>query len=289
LLRVFDAGAQIIGPIVRAGSDMYTLDITATAIFRDRLNPTNKTVFRRTGEAVVVKGQAVSAFSVQGLIDMEWMADGSVQNSVVALDKQGFLVTYSPVFTPAAAKKLPGTDMWVNPVALTVWRERLYILDPGASQIWRYISIGDAYPNPPEPYFQREQPDLSMAVDMAIDGPGNVYVLFADGSMKKYQAGTEQIFGYSGMPEDGLKSASRMYLDADSSLPAMYIVDPRDQAVYQMTLGGKFLFRLKSAEPGLFRSLSSVFVDADDVYVTAGSSMYLFSIADLRTVAPGSP
>lgn len=289
LLRSFDAGAQLIGPIVRAGSDLYTLDTTATAIYRDRLNPSSKTVFRRTGEAVVVKGQAVSAFSVQGLIDMEWMADGSVQNSIVALDRQGILVTYSPVFTPAAAKKLPGADLWVTPVAMTVWRERLYVLDPGASQIWRYISIGDAYPNPPEPYFQREQPDLGMAVDMAIDGPGNVYVLFADGSMKKFQAGTEQIFSYSGMPEDGLKSASRMYLDADSSLPAIYVLDPRDQAVYHMTLGGKFLFRLKSAEPGLFRNLSGVFVSVDDVYVAAGSTIYLFSIADLRTVAPGSP
>lgn len=288
LLRVFEAGAKLVGPYIQAQSDLYTLDVTNSAIWRDRLNPNNKTVFKKDSEAAVLKGQGVSAFSVSQLIDMKWMADGSVQNAITALDKNGILVTYSPVFPPAAAKKLPGADLWVDPIGMTVWRSRLYLLDPAANQIWRYTPIGDVYPNPPDPYFDQAT-DLSGAVDMAIDRRGSVYILFADGTLKKYNAGAEQLFTFTGMPEDGLRSAVRLYLDEESTLPALYIVDPRDQAIYQVTLAGKFLFRLKSTDPAMFRGLTSVFVDNDDLYIAAGSALYYLNIGDLKQLAATNP
>jgi hypothetical protein len=288
-LRTFDGAPDLRAVVVRAQTDLYTLDIANAAIWHDRLNPTDKSVFRRSSAAVVVRGQAVNAFSVRSLIDMAWMADGSSKNRVVALDSQGILVTYSPVFAPATATRLAGVEQWVDPVAMTVWRDRLYVLDVGANQIWRYTPVGASYPTPPDPYFE-EPIDLSQAVDMGIDAtPGNVYILFADGKVRKFLAGREQPFDFAGMPEDGLKAGGMLYLDADAIFPAMYIVDPRDQAIYQLTLRGQFQRRFKARETATFRNLTSVYVDGDDVYATTTTSVYYFSIADVRLGAPATP
>lgn len=285
-LRGFDGTVSLKGVVVRAQTDMYTLDLANSAIWHDRLNPNDKSIVRRSSAAVVVKGQAVSSFSVRDLVDMAWMADGSSKNRIVALDSQGILVTYSPVFAPATAVRLTGVEQWVKPVAMTVWRDRLYVLDVGANQIWRYTPVGASYPNQPDAYFETS-PDLTNAVDLAIDStPGNVYILFSDGTIKKYLGGTEQPFAYGGMPEDSLKEGAKMYLDADSTFPALYIVDPRDFAIYQVTLRGQFQHRFKASDTQAFRNLTSVFVDGDDVYVTTSTMLYYFSMADVRLSAP---
>ena len=77
-----------------------------------------------------------------------------------------------------------------------------------------------------------------------------------------------------------------MYLDADSTFPALYIVDPRDFAIYQFTLRGQFQHRFKANDTQAFRNLTSVFVDGDDVYVTTSTMLYYFSMADVRLSAP---
>jgi hypothetical protein len=287
-LRTFEGDTGLRGVVVRAQTDLYTLDVTNSALWHDRLNPNDKSVFRRSTGAVVVQGQAVGAFSVRELIDMAWMADGSSKNRIVALDSQGILVTYSPVFAPATATRLAGVEQWVKPAAITVWRDRLYVLDVGANQIWRYTPVGGSYPNPPDAYFD-EPLDLSQAVDMGIDStPGNVYILFADGKLKKYLAGREQPFDFGGLPEDGLKAGGSLYIDADAIFPAIYLTDPRDQAIYQVTLRGQFQRRFKARETTTFRKLSNVYIDGEDVYATTASTVYYFSIADLRTSAPAS-
>jgi hypothetical protein len=285
-LRGFDGAVSLKSVVIRAQTDMYTLDVANAAIWHDRLNPNDKSVVRRSSAAVVVKGQAVSSFSVRNLVDMAWMADGSSKNRIVALDSQGILVTYSPVFAPATAVRLTGVEQWSNPIAMTVWRDRLYVLDIGANQIWRYTPVGSSYPNQPDAYFETA-PDLSNAIDLAIDStPGNVYVLFANGAIKKYLGGVEQPFSYTGLPEDSLKEGAMMYLDADSTFPAIYVVDPRDLAIYQFTLRGQFQHRFKAADTQAFRNLTSVYVDGDDVYLTTSATMYYFSMADVRLSAP---
>jgi hypothetical protein len=76
-----------------------------------------------------------------------------------------------------------------------------------------------------------------------------------------------------------------LYLDNDSALPALYITDPLDNSIYQVTLAGTFQHRFKSSDPNAFRALSGVFVDRDNVYVVSGSLLYYFSIGD----ATGTP
>ncbi len=292
VLRNFAEGAKLIGPVLQGGTTMYTLDLKTSAIYRDTLNPNATSVAARASQPVVQQGQAVGSHTVTKLIDMIWMPEGGVPrgaNVLAALDPTGLLVTYSPTFAPATSETLPGVDQWLKPVAITSWQGRFYVLDVGANQIWRYQPSGESYPNEPEPYFASDfRPDLKNAISLAIDSTGNVFILFADGTMKKYNGGTEQPFSFNGLPDGSLKSASAMFLDDESNLPAIYITDPLDQSVYQVTLAGTFRYRFRSADPTAFRQLSGIFVDQDRVFVASGSLVYTFTLNDTTgTPTPG--
>ncbi len=290
-LRSFSEGAKLVSPVIRGGTDMYTLDLNTSAIYRDTLNQNANGVLTRGVQPVVQQGQAVGARSVRTLVDIVWMAEGGIQraNVLAALDTQGILITYSPTFAPATSQALPGSERWVKPVAMTTWQRRLYVLDAGANQIWRYLAEGYSYPNPPEEYFTDAQPNLKNAVDFDIDSVGNVFILFSDGTLRKYNSGTEQPFKFDGLPDGSLKSANSMYLDSGAPLPAIYITDPLDQSIYEVTLSGRFSHRYKSADPSAFRNLSGVFVDQGHFYVAAGSLIYYFSVSDLASTPTPAP
>ncbi|MEP7288044.1 MAG: hypothetical protein ABI947_20005 [Chloroflexota bacterium] len=288
-IRSFSDSAKLRGPIIQGGTSMYTLEIKSSAISRDTLNQTSNMVAARSAQPVVQKSQAVGSRSVQQLIDIVWMPEGGIPraNVLAALDTQGLLITYSPTFAPATSQSLPGSDLWVNPVAIATWQGRFYILDAGANQIWRYLPTGITYPDAPEEYFAAtSKPDLKDAVDFAIDGSGNIFVLFSNGTLKRFNGGAEQPFSFNGLPDGSLKSANAMYLDNDSTLPAIYITDPLDQSVYQVTLAGTFRFRFRATDNAAFRQLTGVYVDQNRVYVASGSLIYTFTMEDKPDATP---
>ncbi|MHB8628488.1 MAG: NHL repeat-containing protein [Aggregatilineales bacterium] len=288
-LRTFGLNAQLGPVLVQGGADVYTLDLKNSAIYRDTLRaPSPDVIGTRSTQPIVENGSAVSGLSVKQLVAMIWMDEGGIRTShaLVALDTQGFLVTYSPTFAPALSQPLPGAEGFKTPAAIRTWQDRLYILDPGANQIWRYLPSGTTYPNPPEQYFTVDyQRNLTKAIDFAIDEKGNVYVLFADGTIKEFNGGAEQPFALTGVPDTKLKSGGALYLDSSSPLSALYVTDPVDQSVYEFTLAGIFQARYRASEPLAFAHLSGVFAQGNNVYVTSGNTLYYFNTT--ANFAPG--
>lgn len=288
-LRTFGLNAQLGPVLVQGGADVYTLDLKNSAIYRDTLRaPSPDVIGTRSTQPIVENGSAVSGLSVKQLVAMIWMDEGGIRTShaLVALDTQGFLVTYSPTFAPALSQPLPGSESWKTPVAIRTWQDRLYILDPGANQIWRYLPDGTTYPNPPEQYFTVDyQRNLTKAIDFAIDEKGNVYVLFADGTIKEFNAGAEQPFTLGNLPDGSLHSGGSMYLDSSSPLSALYITDLADQSVYEFTLAGVFQARYRATDSQAFAHLSGVFAQGNNVYVTSGDTLYYFNTT--ATPTPG--
>jgi hypothetical protein len=80
-----------------------------------------------------------------------------------------------------------------------------------------------------------------------------------------------------------------MFLDNDAALPALYIADPVDNSIYEMTLAGTFQHRFRAADDNAFRSLSGLYVDRDRVYVASGAALYTFSISDMSATATPRP
>ncbi len=288
-LRTFGLNAQLGPVLVQGGADVYTLDLKNSAVYRDTLRaPLPDVIGTRSTQPIVENGSAVSGLSVKQLVAMIWMDEGGIRTShaLVALDTQGFLVTYSPTFAPALSQPLPGAEGFKMPAAIRTWQDRLYVLDPGANQIWRYLPSGTTYPNPPEQYFTVDyQRNLAKAIDFAIDEKGNVYVLFADGTLKEFNGGAEQPFALTGVPDTKLKSGGALYLDSSSPLSALYVTDPVDQSVYEFTLAGVFQARYRAGDPLAFAHLSGVFAQGNNVYVTSGNTLYYFNTT--TNLAPG--
>ncbi len=280
LLRRYDSGASVRGPILRNGVDLYTLDVTRSTLYRDSLNDAG-TALNRQSQVLVQRGSAVGEYVVRSLVDIAWLSEGGARgNALLALDSRGLLVTYQPTFPPATAQALIGADRWVRPVSIETWQGRLYILDPPANQIWRYQPTAGEYPAAPEEYFVGDNhPNLTHAVDMAIDQSGNVFVLRDDGAVLKFYSGEEQLFQFSNLPGGGvgaLGSASGLVLDMGLISPGFYVLDARNLTIHETTVGGTFIRSYRAPDDTSFRDLSGLAVDsrAEGLYIAAREALY---------------
>jgi hypothetical protein len=284
-LRTFPANADMGSILVQGGTDLYTLDRTTNGIFRDTLRQPDQIAGTRGQTPIVQAGSPVGGYTISRLIALIWVDEGGIRNShaLVGLDAQGFLVTYSPAFPPAQAQALPGSERWKKPVAMHIWQEKLYLLDPTANQIWRYVPSGTTYPNPPTEYFDQElNRNLAEAVDFAIDERGSVYVLFRNGTMKKFNSGSEQNFILNGIPEGGMRAPNAMVIDNTDSLSTIYVTDPVDQSIFEFTLAGTFQNRFRPTDPAAFKRLSSIYVSGKKAYVTDGNVLYYVDLTPVN-------
>jgi len=278
-LRRFQPGADLRGPVLQGGVELYTLDVQRSTIYRDLLTDEGNALIRE-GEVLVQRGSAVGEFVIRDLVDIAWLTEGgaSRRSVLIGLDRRGVLLSYSPTFPPATAQALVGADRWIRPTAIATWQGRLYILDPVANQIWRYQPSGGAYPGAPEEYFAGEsRPDLSNAVDLAIH-EGDVYVLFADGSMQKFTAGQGGFFQFVNLPSGfgTLGSANAMYLDTGLISPGFYVLDAATLTIYETTLAGTFIRAYREPEGASFRDITGLAVDdsAQNIYLAARNTLY---------------
>lgn len=293
LLREFPAGVDLTGPVVGGGGvDLYTLDRANSVIYHDTVDTsTGDRLTTRDSDPIIRRNQAIGAFVVGDLFDIEWLVSGGTpyDNVLIALDRSGVLVSYSPTFF-ASAQQLVIEGRWQNPVAIAIFRGNLYVLDTGANQVWRYTppSGERLYNNAPEEYFNDNWlPDLSHAVDFGIsDNEGAIYILFDDGEIHKYRRNVqgvveEQPFNYQQRPAGAISSGRALFVDNDPASRQLYIVDAADETIYETLLGGKFQHGYRPHNmTDAFRNLSGFYADSvvrNNMYVVAGNRLYHFA------------
>ena len=271
---------------VLQGDDLYVLDDGNDQVYRLTMN-TEGTDLASQSARVPIPGMrrqgVVNQFTVGDIFDIAWTDDGSgvSQGSVItALDRNGVLVDCPPTFLQNCNAQQLNTDTWNQPVAMQFWEGRLYILDPSANQIWRYVPSGGAYPNPPIEYFVGEgRPDLRTAVDFAIDTPGSVYILLADGSVLRYNGGTPEPFTLDAFPsEQSMRSAVSMFLNTNPIAQNIYFVDREDRTIYETTQRGTFVNSYRADDESLFDGISFALEDATKriIYVLSGDWVLAF-------------
>lgn len=286
-LREFGENADLRGPIISANTvDLYTLDKARGAVYHDTMDSSGTNIIQERDIAVIQRGMRVREFTVANLVDIEWIGnDGGadLDNALAALDENGLLITYNPTFPPATGIQLVKPPTWNRPIAIALWRQNFYVLDAGANQIWRYEPVDGQYSEQPSEYFVgSERPNLTGAVDFAIDDQGSIYILFGNGSLEKYRGGQLETFDWFNAPVDGFTNGRALFIDNNPISYSLYVVDRVHQGVYKVSFGGEVNDGYKPANQlNAFDNLTGVAVDSSRgyarMYVLSGNSLYLIS------------
>jgi hypothetical protein len=270
---------------VLRGEDLYVLDNGNDQVYRITLTEDGRSMVANTRQPIATmrRGAAVGAFTLGDILDITWAESGSglsQGNVLLALDRSGVLVEYSPTFLARGVQKLLGTEQWHNPIRLSMWQGRLYLLDPGADQIWRYDPSGGVFPGAPIEYFTGTQrPTLANAVDFGIDDSGRVYILFQDGVIAMFRSGEELRFGFAGFPPNqSIESAESMFLNTNPVSPGIYVTDRVNRTVFETSMAGTFISSYRAFDESNFDLLADVVADETKrmVYVLSGNSILAF-------------
>jgi hypothetical protein len=222
--------------------------------------------------------------TVSGAVVGELLAIGYNQDAdaLYALDANGALIQCRRAQMQACELQfLLNYEAWVSPIAIRFFSDRLYILDPGANQIWRYDSSGNGVYSARTPglYFDGQNlGNVTRAVDFAIDSPpsGNIYALLADGTMLMYNSGEPQEFRYAGFPEgQSLNSAQALVLDESPTVRAFFVANRDGAIIHEVGMGGSFRTGYKVFDDALFATLSGVASNPtrEVLYVTSGNAL----------------
>ncbi len=262
------------------GDDIYVLDDRNDVVYRATLSADGRSIVAQQQVPRMRRGAAAGQYTVGDIFDITWAEDGSglsQGNVLISVDRSGLVVEYSPTFLSQGVQSLLGTETWVTPNTVVVWQGRLYILDPGANQIWRYDPSGESFPNAPREYFTgANRYDLAGAIDFGIDDNGRVYILFADGSLQVFRTSEAVSFGFAGFPSDEPpSSATAMYLNTNPVSPGIYLIDRTTRTVFETSLAGTFGASYRNFDEDMFAGLSDVVADETKriIYVLSGNSI----------------
>lgn len=174
---------------------------------------------------------------------------------------------------------------WMSGVAIDAYLRYLYLLSPENNQIYKYERLGNRYSTPVE---YNVNGVLTGALDMAIDGA--VYVLKEDAtarSIMKLFRGESQNFVIRSLPDEALKTVSKIYKVADRNL---YLLDSVNRRVLVVSDGGATgeatyirQFVLESSD-GLNDELQDIYVDADEaqMFILADKHIYIIDLTATR-------
>ncbi len=272
--------------LVIQGEDVYVLDSRNQFVYRVTLADDGLSIVpdsRVPIQAMRRSGQVIQ-YTVGNIVDIAWEENGggvAQSNVITALDENGVLIACPPRFLQdCTAQQLRGTETWEAPRAVDFWEGRMYILDPGANQIWRYDPSGGAYPGMPLEYFTGERrPDISRALDFAITNEGDIYLLLQEGVVVKFTSGDIKPFAFVGFPQgQSLNANSAMFLNLNPIAQGLYFVNREAKSVYETTMAGTFINNYRASDEELFAQISNVYADSDQqiVYVLSGNSLLAF-------------
>jgi hypothetical protein len=254
------------------GVNLFVLDRTANRVFQLTLNEAGDGVTDR-GEPPTraYKTQNVSDRQVGDLIDLVWMPAGGARtrSSLLVLDSGGLLeydLAWNVTSVPLGQGPVP-----LGARAVAAFGGNLYVLDPTTSHLWRYRPQGSGYAAA-ESYFDPSPGDLTTAIDVGIDG--SVYVLLADGRIRKFFGGQERPFAASGIA-DPIKRPVALSVDTEARESAVYVADAGGTRIVQLNTDGAFVRQLRAIGDA-FDALEDVLVDerGGRLFVMSGGKLY---------------
>jgi hypothetical protein len=259
--------------VIVNAQDIYVLDAGQQLVQYFQLDPTRTMVTNVEGEIIMQQGTPVDNVPVGALVDIAWQPPVSgVQDKsyLLVLDKNNNIFRYDRRVEGASRLALGGQEQLRNPVRIKVYADRLYLADEGASQLFRY---GSDFTQPPTPWFATgAQSDLASLRAIAIDG--DIWMLYAQGSVSRYRTGAQIPFSLEdtvGVIKDPVDIAV-----GDQSNYMVYVADRDQERILVYNKEGVYQHQFRAPEGHPLRDLQALFVDEveNTMYILTQSSLF---------------
>jgi hypothetical protein len=264
--------------------DVYVLDRATGRVYHHALNDLRNGLRNPSADQVLLEqGQVVEGQAVSDLIDIAWIKDGGERQAgaLLILDAAGFLFEYDPTWETFQPLEVGGVGEWGRPYALSTFDSNMYLLDPGANQIFKYWN--QQYASEPSRWIAQDGISIATAIDIGIDG--SIFLLHQDGRLTKYFGGEVVPFTPTRIPLP-LSSADAMYMDIDEVAEYIYIADGAERRVVQIDREGVFVrqFKLDREREASFAQLADIFVDemAGKLFYVTGNALYVTDIPPVQ-------
>jgi hypothetical protein len=168
---------------------VFVLDGASNSVYSLDTDESYEEVLSESPETISFGGQAIGTHVVQDLVDIMWRPSGvQVERAGLAiLDKGGALLTHYPSVGEIRSSPLGLSSEWQDPISITQFTERLYILDPPSQVIWKYFPQDDGYivDEGERTLFLPAEVDLRLAADIDLYGEdGSLLITYPEGRVQ---------------------------------------------------------------------------------------------------------
>ncbi|MCB0116354.1 MAG: hypothetical protein R2873_12110 [Caldilineaceae bacterium] len=264
--------------VVVFDQDVYVLDTGRQVVEFFRTDSSRSTVQENHG-AIIREGDVVEGVTVGRLVDIAWqgrIAGFADKASLLILDRNNNIFRYNNV-DEATYLRLAGAEQLGTISQIENYTGRLYLLDEQQNQIWRYVSAGLGYDEPPGPWFDAQvQANLAGVISTAIDG--DIWMLNEDGVVLRYRQGGQLPFsldnsaGLTGRMVD-------MTIDAGPE-GNVYLADGSQDRILVFDKQGNYREQFQAAENNALRGLRGLYLDnvTGTLFILTQSSLYAHSL-----------
>jgi hypothetical protein len=258
VLFTYPQEALLTNVTIQPGNDggIYTLDRANSQVWRHDTSENYLTLEGGSPRAVLSSGQGVSNHTVGTILDIEWRPQGNSNDraGIAMLDSLGALITYDPRRNDNRQAPLGLASQWQRPVAMTLFNERLYVLDAGQPALWRYLPEGEGFDfrEGQEQVIFTDPAALEGAVDVAIySEDGSIILVYGDGRVRRIVSGRvmwdESDLLTGGLPSP-LVQPTAVKISGTGLNSSIFIADPGAGRIVQISLGGVFLAQFRASD-----------------------------------------
>ncbi len=239
--------------------DLFILDRGLQRVYRFAINDVGSNAAPASGDGIILKyGDKIENRTVGEIFDLLWLDAGRL----VALDRTGAYYQYDPAHAVWSARVVNDPAAWARATLADIYANNLYLVDAPRNQILKYVSPSmEVVWSSSVTYFAPgvTPPDLSTAVDLAIDG--DVWIMRGDGSVSRYNQGRPNDITLAGLDTPIAKPSAIFTSERVSN---SYIADAGNQRIVQFDKGtGRFTrqFKPRGQDRDAFKALQVLTVD----------------------------
>jgi hypothetical protein len=222
------------------------------------------------GKIAGTEGESVSAKAVD-LSENPLLTLAAEKGTPFVTDDDGkyFALNSTAVFNEKNAAVIKNDDAWEKAGGIAGYNGNIYVLDKGGA-VLKFAAGGDGYGK--SSYFSGNAPSLLTASGIAIDG--SVWLLFTDGSIKKYTKAKDDGFTISGLPSP-MKNPTQIFTNTETD--NVYILDRGNSRIVVLTKDGAFKKAYKATQ-----LTTATVIDVQEkeqkIYILSGKNLFMIPL-----------